>query len=281
MSVEPSASPNFDRDGFVIMNGFLETEELAMARDLVALVLQSPHEHACRRPHNKLFPLRWNDAVVQLFLDSTRRVHLLAVRAGADDLRWISAYVSVKEAHSPPLWWHQDWWCWDHKVSFQRASPQVAVLCYLTDTSTHDGALRVLPGSHHKSFPIHSLLPDANTNDVDALALTDEAMSDQPGQVTLSVEAGDAVLIDYRLLHGTHANSSDLRRDCIILNFTPSWRSLPEDIQGHLIRNLAQPSASEIIPHLRATVRLLPDFSGGRKDLALNRNAPYDFQVEG
>jgi hypothetical protein len=34
------------------------------------------------------------------------------------------------------------------------------------------------------------------------------AMRDHPNQVTLSVRAGDAVVTDYRLLHGTHANTN-------------------------------------------------------------------------
>jgi ectoine hydroxylase-related dioxygenase (phytanoyl-CoA dioxygenase family) len=31
-------------------------------------------------------------------------------------------------------------------------------------------------------------------------------MADHLGQVTLEVRAGDAVVVDYRLLHGTQAN---------------------------------------------------------------------------
>jgi ectoine hydroxylase-related dioxygenase (phytanoyl-CoA dioxygenase family) len=33
------------------------------------------------------------------------------------------------------------------------------------------------------------------------------AMRNYPEQVTLKLQAGDAVAIDYRLLHGTHANA--------------------------------------------------------------------------
>jgi hypothetical protein len=32
------------------------------------------------------------------------------------------------------------------------------------------------------------------------------ALNDQPGQATLSARAGDVVLLDYRLLHGTPAS---------------------------------------------------------------------------
>src|SRR6266851_2201843 len=80
-------------------------------------------------PHNILVPLRWNDPIVRLLPKSDRRVQALTDGLRADDLKWISGYVSVKEPHSPPLWWHQDWWCWDHPLSYRRMAPQIGVLC--------------------------------------------------------------------------------------------------------------------------------------------------------
>ena len=102
---------------------------------------------------------------------------------------------------SPPLWWHQDWWCWDHPLTYRRMAPQIAVLCYLADTNAQNGALRVLRGSHLKSAPIHAVLPEAHGHSAEGLEPGHIALSDLPGQVTLCLRAGDAVVIDYRLLH--------------------------------------------------------------------------------
>jgi ectoine hydroxylase-related dioxygenase (phytanoyl-CoA dioxygenase family) len=104
-------------------------------------------------------------------------------------------------------------------------------------------------------------------------------MIDHPDQVTFSLKAGDAVAIDYRLLHGTHGNSSDVRRDCIILNFAPSWYSLPDDIKGHLISHPALPTANESPAPLSWEAEILPEFFGMRRDLALNRMAPHKFEI--
>jgi hypothetical protein len=123
------------RDGFVVLKGFLDRPEVARLQTAVDVLRSSPHEGACDRPHNTLLPLRWNDRIVQLLLTSERRVQVLNEAVGADDLKWISGYVSIKQAHTPPLWWHQDWWCWDHPVSYQWTAPQVATLCYLADTN--------------------------------------------------------------------------------------------------------------------------------------------------
>jgi ectoine hydroxylase-related dioxygenase (phytanoyl-CoA dioxygenase family) len=267
------------RQGFVVVRRLLEPSELPPIKQMLDLALRLPLDQVCRRPHNTLVPLRWNDPIIHAVLNSASRLRALKTTAEAADLRWISGYISIKEPYSPALWWHQDWWCWDHAASYRRAPVQVALLCYLSETNIEDGALRVLPGSHHCSAPIHAVLPDAHAKaekDPDPQAA---AISNLPGQVTLSATAGDAVLIDYRLLHGTHPNHGRLRRDCVILNFAPNWARLPADIRAHLIRHPAQPTEDEAVP-LSLVSALLPTFSGERRDLPLNRNAPAHFQVE-
>ena len=270
---------DFIHDGFLLLKGFLNKRETTNAQTLVESTLRSPHGPSCTRPHNYLIPLRWNDPIVQLLLMSESRVQVLTDSLHAEDLRWISGYVSIKEPHSHPLWWHQDWWCWDHVVSYRRMAPQVATLCYLADTNEHNGALRVLPGSHLKSAPIHAFLPEAHSHSVDGLELAHIAMSDLPGQLTLCMKAGDVAVIDYRLLHGTHGNASDTRRDCILLSFTPSWRGLPKDVRAHLISHPAQPNGIEMPPTSSEFRNLLPTFVGERQDLPLNRNPPSHFEL--
>jgi ectoine hydroxylase-related dioxygenase (phytanoyl-CoA dioxygenase family) len=203
-------------------------------------------------------------------------VRAVAEATGGDDLRWISGYVSVKEPRTPALAWHQDWWCWEHPVSLRPEPVQVALLCYLSDTGERNGALRVLPGSHRASGPLHAAVRDAETRGVEP-APDHAAMRDQAGQVTFAAAAGDAVVLDYRLLHGTHPNASAERRDCVLLSFAPAWRGLPDDVRGHLIQHLAQPTQGERPESSAWTGGLLPAFSGARADLALSRLAPARF----
>lgn len=269
----------FGDDGFALLPGFFSGPEVATLRGEVAAVLDAPSGLACERPHNMLLPLRWNDRVVRLALDEPRRVQALRDALGAADLRWISGYVSTKEARSPALWWHQDWWCWDHPVSYRAAAPQVALLTYLTDTAAANGALRILPGSHRRSVPLHALLPEAHGDSTRALPSDHAAMSDLPGQLTPELRAGDAVVLDYRLLHGTHANASDLRRDGILLSFAPAWSELPADVRAHLILHPALPLPEEDPQPTAAAATLLPAYDGERASLPLNRNAPARFSV--
>jgi ectoine hydroxylase-related dioxygenase (phytanoyl-CoA dioxygenase family) len=90
--------------------------------------------------------------------------------------------------------------------------------------------------------------------------------------------AGDAVLIDYRLLHGTHAKESAIRRECLILTFAPDWSALPDDVRAHLIRHPAQPGPRDA-PTAKLA-RLLPDYDGTPRDLPLSRRAPATFTTD-
>ena len=275
-----SGSPaGFGSDGFALLPGFITQGELEPLRDEVDTVLAGPLPAACARPHNTLAPLRWDAPAVARMLASDRRIRALTAVLAAEDLRWISGYVSVKDPHSAALWWHQDWWCWDHPVSYRRSPAQVAVLCYLTDTSASNGALRVLPGSHQRSVALHAALPEAHAHDAGDLDHRHAAMSEHAEQVTLEVRAGDAVVTDYRLLHGTYPNASAQRRDCLLLTFVPSWRHLPTEIRAHLIRHPAQPTAPEQPPRSSGYSRLLPRFDGVPRDLPLNRIAPSRFAM--
>ena len=277
-SFEQLSTENFVREGFVVLEGFLPPDRIPAVQTAIDTHLSRPHGMACTRPHNILVPLRWNDRIVELLLAPDSRQQMLAEVISAEDLKWISGYVSLKEAYSPPLWWHQDWWCWDHPMSYRRAAPQVALLCYLEDTDECNGALRILPGSHHRSFPIHAVLPEAHGRAAEEIAADHIALSDLPGQRTLRLNAGDAAVIDYRLLHGTHGNVSSKRRDCVLLSFTPSWAGLPEDIKAHLIDHPAQPAGTEEAS-TSPIASLLPAFDGPRRSLPLNRNAPAMFEV--
>jgi hypothetical protein len=273
--LEAAGPASFDEVGYVVLASLVTDDEMAVLRDEVAAVLRRPLPAGCERPHNTLAPLRWSDPLVACALSLPDVLGRIAVAVGAADPRWISGYVSVKQPRSPALWWHQDWWCWSHPVTFEPAAPQVAVLLYLDDANAQRGALRVIPGSHRRSLPLHSRLHETETAEI---GLEHPAMCDHEAQVTLPVRAGDAVVLDYRLLHGTHPNDDDRLRSCLILNFAPSWRDLPREIRAHLIRHPAQPLANEWA-QTGALEVLLPKFHGRPRDLSLNRFAPPEFAI--
>jgi ectoine hydroxylase-related dioxygenase (phytanoyl-CoA dioxygenase family) len=270
----------FDAIGYGVLPSFLGARDLRVLADGLAAALRAPPHPGMSRRGNDLVPLRWDDPIVAHVLRSRPHLAALADLIGARDPRWIAAYVSTKAPHSPALWWHQDWWCWDHPISYRRAAAQVAVLCYLGDTQAQNGALRVLPGSHHASAPIHRELPEPHGAAAESLRQDHAAMTDVPGQTTLAMRAGDAVVLDYRLLHGTHANQTASRRDCILLSFVPDWAGLPDEIKAHLIVHPALPREDEAARRAASGYdSLLPRFDGAPQSLPVNRIAPAAFAV--
>ncbi|MGH9748557.1 MAG: hypothetical protein ACRD6R_01360 [Candidatus Polarisedimenticolia bacterium] len=95
--------PGIKHDGLAVLPGFLRDHEVEEAGALVDLLRRDPPHAGCARPHNTLLPMRWNDPLVRLVLDSNPRIIRLVEAVSAADLRWISGYVSIKEAQSPPL----------------------------------------------------------------------------------------------------------------------------------------------------------------------------------
>jgi hypothetical protein len=271
---------DFELNGWTVIRNFLAPDELGSLTGSVNNALRLPRPSCMNRPGNDLVPLRWNDDIVARMLSAKARLQRLRDLLQAGDLKWLSGYVSIKAPHSCALWWHQDWWCWDHPITFRRPATQVAVLCYLTDTNRDNGALRVLPGSHHKSSAIHGQLPEPHGNDANSLSLDHPAMIDSPDQKTVPVKAGDAVVLDYRLLHGTHGNATPRRRDCILLSFIPNWAGLPPELKAHLAMHPALPSREER-PSTYAGIYadLLPHFTGTPASVTISRVAPAHFSA--
>ncbi|HEX2039184.1 MAG TPA: phytanoyl-CoA dioxygenase family protein [Acidimicrobiales bacterium] len=280
MSVANVDAPQhpFTVHGYAVVRRLLSPTDAAAVRHALEHG-ERPDVAACERPNNVLLPLRWDHPAVLAVLGDGRRLARLAAASAACDLRWTSGYLSTKEPGSGALPWHQDWWCWDHAVTWRPQAAQVAVLCYLDDTAVESGALRVLPGSHRRSVDLHSRLPGDDTA-AGTLAATHAAMVDDPGQVTFEAREGDAVVVDYRLLHGTHPNTAGGRRHCLVLNFTPGWRDLPDDIRGHLASGWGLPTADECLS-ARRLAHVLPSDDAARRDLPLSRRAPATFGTAG
>jgi hypothetical protein len=126
---------------------------------------------------------------------------------------------------------------------------------------------------------LHALLPEAHGDGTRELSERHPAMSAKSDDVTLELRRGDAALLDYRLLHGTHANSSASRRDALLFTFAPDWSSLPEDIRGHLIQHPSLPGSVSLLGGSPSWSGVIPEFDGPRRDLQINRAAPPRFAI--
>ena len=272
-----AAAPNLVADGWALLPALLNDGAVQEIRSASESLGRERGINGCDRPNNTLVPLRWSDDVVMTALAAPGVADAVRAVTGNGDLRWTSAYLSLKDPFSGALWWHSDWWAWDHPLTRRRAAAQVAVLCYLDGTTEDTGALRLLPGTHLSSVELHALLPAAHADASVAGNADHPALRDHESQVTVPAEPGDAVVLDYRLLHATHPNSAAHVRTCLILNFAPDWSTLPPDVQAHLARGLALPvttadRADAAKMPLAPLLPPAPDDAYG--DVPLNRSAP-------
>ncbi len=124
---------------------------------------------------------------------------------------------------------------------------------------------------------MHQHLPEAEQLG-NAIGEEHVCMKPHQNQHLLKMKRGDAVAIDYRLLHGTESNSTVLRRDCVILNFAPHWHHLPADIRAHLAGHVSQPVGNEEALIGNEQMKIMPSF-GTKFFLNVNRLAPYFFSL--
>jgi hypothetical protein len=145
-----------------------------------------------------------------------------------------SGAVVSKPPGAPCLFWHQDWWGWDDAASYSERIAQVNVMIYLSATSPGNGCLRVIPGSHRRSHPIH---------DIPVVYGLEMSRVDDPGHVlyrswdgerAVEVQPGDIVVKDTRLLHSTYANASDEHRTMLSMCFNPGYAALPDGMRARI-----------------------------------------------
>ena len=152
---------------------------------------------------------------------------------GFDDVRFSEGYLISKPPRSPQLFWHFDWMGWSHPRSYEKTPLQAFFMYYLVDTRRENGCLRVIPRSHIDEHPLHQILADAHSPDLrQAKELDRPEFSSYPDEVEVHVKAGDLVIGDSRLIHGSHPNDSDEERPVITLWMHPNFGQLPPPLQA-------------------------------------------------
>ena len=150
--------------------------------------------------------------------------------------RFSSGYVISKPPGGPALFWHQDWWGWQHPISREDRIAQVALFLYMTDTTRENGCLRLIPGSHRRPHPLHDLVDAHDPKLAEVKNPEDAAFASHADEVDVPVRAGDVVVVDARLIHGAHPNRSGKERTNITLWWHPDYEALPASIRARIWR---------------------------------------------
>jgi hypothetical protein len=124
---------------------------------------------------------------------------------------WHDQLFCKPAGHGGVVAWHQDYSYWT------RTKPMQHLTCWigLDDSTTENGCLNYVPGSHH--WP---LLPTTDlANDMEAIrGVLSEEQSVQFKPVPIEMKAGQAAMHHPLLLHGSYENRSERPRRAIVIN---------------------------------------------------------------
>lgn len=150
---------------------------------------------------------------------------------GPDFALWNSSLFSKPARNGQRTPWHQDGQYWPI-----RPLATCTVWIALDDSTTENGCLRVIPGSHHeRRLRAHRSL---DADDVTLGQELDPSEYDPATAEDIVLEAGQMSLHDVYLLHSSEANHSSQPRRGMTLRFMPTTSVLDRDLATKLAHEL-------------------------------------------
>jgi hypothetical protein len=201
---DPGRQRDFDRDGYTVIRLLSPERAAALAAELPAIrpaldftpntsTLDHAYHVSLLDPDIAYREAAWT------FVQEALREPLDHVLTG---YRMLTGGLLVKPAGAAPLSMHRDW-------TMLPDADQVAlnVWCPLIDVDDHNGTLALLPGSH-------KLVPNIEAAHVRPF-FADYGDLLTELSVSLPLGAGEAVIFDYKTIHGSRANRSPRPRPAI------------------------------------------------------------------
>lgn len=239
------------QDGYSTIAGVLDTAMLKALRERFAesSLAQAPSSNFGQA--GAFLTAGYNDPLLVSLLTWPPTFAILE-QFGYSHPKLHSYYISTKPPGAKALAWHSDLF-----YEYDRTEPaELFLLYYLQDTNPYNGCLRVVPGSHRWSHNKHNT---QNHN-----------FHLRPDEVDVPLQAGDLFIGDRRILHATHANTSNHWRTAITIAYAPDFAALPQTVQALICQNRCLPPSDwwehstqlGLDPHLQA---ILPIYDQTRR----------------
>lgn len=214
----------FDRDGYLLIPGALNADEVATARDAILRV--------------------FDDAKRNGELDKSGSLHRLSAVSSCPELAFLldhpstfgyvwsmlgwnmHVYHSHLDVHPnrptdlAPRWeWHQDGGRQNREIETDpRPRLSVKLAYWLSDVSeTGRGNLEIIPGSHLLNW-----LPGPPRRDMEWPQPADK--------IQVQVRPGDALFFDRRIWHQRSDNHSDITRIATFFGYTYRWIAIRDEV---------------------------------------------------
>ena len=213
----------YARDGAVVVRGVFRDWVDRMAQGVAENMAQpGPYASENAVTQGRFFDDYCNWTRIAAFEDVVRNspaAELAARAMGSQCAQFFHDHVLVKESGTPkPTPWHQD-----GPYYFVTGEQTVSMWIPLDPVDT--ASLRLIAGSHRWDRPVRPVSWADNSDfydgDHDWIEVPDPDSDDDAGHTVLewAMEPGDAVLFDYRTVHGARGNPQGGRRRALSLRW--------------------------------------------------------------
>jgi len=242
---------NYDRDGFLIYGPLFDSDDIKILDAQIDAFASGEHANAHQigirmeqaAQTGPLTDVPKRDRVWQLtdihrhdglFLkhaSSPKILDIVEELLGTEDIKLFGDQTLMKPAfHGSPVYWHQDSAYWTS------IEPKQLVSCWtaLDDSTTENGCVQMIPGSHEKGILTHYKGGFLHAQGVD------ESQS-----VPVVLKSGGCSFHHSLTVHGSGANRTSFRRRGVVTSYMradSSWVGDPDDKPNfHLLRGRDYP----------------------------------------
>jgi hypothetical protein len=236
----------FNRDGYVILRGFLSPEEVEPLREklLGDPTVGGRVGGVMDSDGNAQEIVGWtkpSDTWIGKVAFTARFIDAAEAILGQPSYHWHSK-LSMKRPHAPGRWdWHQDYPYWYKEGALW---PDMLTITVAVDRCDEDnGCLQLVRGSHKLGRVDHMEVGHAYGFDPERLALVQQQLPTD----SMVMEVGDAVIFHGNTLHASGPNNSDRPRTLLHCSYNTIVNSpfITEGQERHLYRPFeVQPDSS-------------------------------------
>lgn len=224
-ALTPEQREAFDRDGYLMIRGMLDANEVARYSEVLDRVYAEEREANRLNANGGMHRLSAVTAAPELadLLNHPKSFHYVWSIIGWN--------IHVHHSHvdlNPPIReeqpflfkWHRDGGRQNNDIETE-LQPRLAVKLafFLSDLSeTGRGATKIIPGSHKVSR-------------IDGPPRRDIEWPEPEGAIEVTGEPGDALFFDRRLFHAATHNYSDISRKIAFFGYTPRWICIRDEVE--------------------------------------------------
>jgi ectoine hydroxylase-related dioxygenase (phytanoyl-CoA dioxygenase family) len=215
---------NYDRDGVVLVRGFLNGSQLKTLEESLSYARLNPgpmRTNFMSSLEGEFFfdfmTFRRNPYIKELCFDEGLGRTLSQI-VGTNELRIFHDNILIKSGDAPPTPWHQD------RPHYLVEGPNNFSVWMSPDVVPENESLAFIPGSHKSGKIYHSRSfrdgEEISENlDFESLSVEEFDRLSEQGIIVFSCRPGDAIIFDNRMLHSALRGNAPANRRALSLRF--------------------------------------------------------------